>query len=555
MKKQNNQKGITLIALIITIIVMLILVGVSVTVALNGGLFNQAENARGRTLNAVREENLRDLGYVEIGNQLYASYDKYIEGTPIDKEARFQDPTTGVWYDTFNDYLAGIPSEHQGAYWDAASYEAYAESLGYTVLTMDQYNSSFWDHNNDQPMWSYSYTKIALPYGVTGDETSSERFQFNTTVTDVLIPNTMTLIDPGMFYGSSLQSVYIPESVKTIGDSAFAQCYDLSEVTFAKEFTGCTFGENAFYDTKWIEDKFNDETGQFEVTINGVIYSWAACFVEGTKVLTPSGLVNIENVKVGDRIISKNNETGKIEEKDVLKVAEHEIKYNTLKIYVSDSEIEVTKNHRMYLKDVGYTEARNLKVGDILVNVNNVELPIEKIEEVKNTGIKKVYNFIVEDNHNYFVGIDSILVHNKCFVAGSKVLTLRGLVNIEDIKVGDYVITYNEETGRNEVHKVTEVFIHEKVQDQVTVAFKDGSKVEMNMYHPLYTEEGWKSLSGYNGYETLKVGDKVKAEEGYKEITEIKVDLSKEPVDMYTINVEGADNFYVNGTLAHDNEY
>ena len=37
MQKQN--KGITLIALIITIIIMLILAGVSVTVALKGGLF------------------------------------------------------------------------------------------------------------------------------------------------------------------------------------------------------------------------------------------------------------------------------------------------------------------------------------------------------------------------------------------------------------------------------------------------------------------------------------------------------------------------------------
>ena len=45
-KKQN---GITLIALIITIIVMMILVGVTVTVAMNGGLFNTADNATAKT--------------------------------------------------------------------------------------------------------------------------------------------------------------------------------------------------------------------------------------------------------------------------------------------------------------------------------------------------------------------------------------------------------------------------------------------------------------------------------------------------------------------------
>ena len=44
-KKLKEQKGITLIALIITIVVMLILVGVTINVALNGGLFPKAEYA------------------------------------------------------------------------------------------------------------------------------------------------------------------------------------------------------------------------------------------------------------------------------------------------------------------------------------------------------------------------------------------------------------------------------------------------------------------------------------------------------------------------------
>ena len=41
----KDQKGITLVALIITIIVMLILVAVTISVALNGGLFTTAREA------------------------------------------------------------------------------------------------------------------------------------------------------------------------------------------------------------------------------------------------------------------------------------------------------------------------------------------------------------------------------------------------------------------------------------------------------------------------------------------------------------------------------
>lgn len=52
----KTQKGITLVALVITIIVMLILVGVTITLATNGGLFSKARDARNNTANAAEKE-------------------------------------------------------------------------------------------------------------------------------------------------------------------------------------------------------------------------------------------------------------------------------------------------------------------------------------------------------------------------------------------------------------------------------------------------------------------------------------------------------------------
>ena len=54
----RNNKGITLVALVITIIVMLILVAVSVSVALNGGLFDKAREASWRTVLAQIQEDV-----------------------------------------------------------------------------------------------------------------------------------------------------------------------------------------------------------------------------------------------------------------------------------------------------------------------------------------------------------------------------------------------------------------------------------------------------------------------------------------------------------------
>ncbi len=64
----KGQKGITLVALVITIIVMLILVGVSVTVALNGGLFDTAKDATTKTNDALVAENELYAGKVTVNN-------------------------------------------------------------------------------------------------------------------------------------------------------------------------------------------------------------------------------------------------------------------------------------------------------------------------------------------------------------------------------------------------------------------------------------------------------------------------------------------------------
>ena len=62
----KSQKGITLIALVITIIVMLILVGVTITMAVNGGLFGYAGNAAKGTNNAIEDESKLGSGIVNV---------------------------------------------------------------------------------------------------------------------------------------------------------------------------------------------------------------------------------------------------------------------------------------------------------------------------------------------------------------------------------------------------------------------------------------------------------------------------------------------------------
>lgn len=62
----RGQKGITLIALVITIIVMLILVAVTITMAINGGLFEKAGEASRKTNEAKTQEQEIGTGNVTV---------------------------------------------------------------------------------------------------------------------------------------------------------------------------------------------------------------------------------------------------------------------------------------------------------------------------------------------------------------------------------------------------------------------------------------------------------------------------------------------------------
>ena len=77
-KDKYEQKGITLIALVITIIVMLILVGVTISMAINGGLFGYAKKAAKDTESQKQAEQELASGEVTVNGKDYASIDDYL---------------------------------------------------------------------------------------------------------------------------------------------------------------------------------------------------------------------------------------------------------------------------------------------------------------------------------------------------------------------------------------------------------------------------------------------------------------------------------------------
>ena len=121
--------------------------------------------------------------------------------------------------------------------------------------------------------------------------------------------------------------------------------------------------------------------------------------------------------------------------------------------------------------------AGDVKIGDSLVNKENQLVPVKTIEHFDE--IVTTYNFDVEE-YDTFYAEGAYLVHNAdptytttpiefapkkpCFLAGTKVLMAdNSYKNIEDVAVGDKVLSYDKSTGSLKPGKVAETQVHENV--------------------------------------------------------------------------------------------
>ena len=142
-------------------------------------------------------------------------------------------------------------------------------------------------------------------------------------------------------------------------------------------------------------------------------------FIEGTLVLTSIGLVKIEDIRANDEVWSYNEETKEKELKKVKQVFRNKTKeWLHLKVVNEETQKEenktCTKSHRIYVKNKGWIEAINILENDIVLMYNNIQGRVINKELQILDHFETTYNFEVEDNHNYYVSDECVLVHNQC---------------------------------------------------------------------------------------------------------------------------------------------
>ena len=127
--------------------------------------------------------------------------------------------------------------------------------------------------------------------------------------------------------------------------------------------------------------------------------------------MTKQGLKAIEEIKVGDQVLSYNDNLEIFEYKDVVELYTNEAT-ELCHIYTETEEIVCTPNHSVLTID-GWKEAKELTNKDLIKTSNGyikvISIKLEQLEEKQ-----AVYNFNVLGYHTYVVGNDLLIVHNAC---------------------------------------------------------------------------------------------------------------------------------------------
>lgn len=137
----------------------------------------------------------------------------------------------------------------------------------------------------------------------------------------------------------------------------------------------------------------------------------------------------------------------------------------------------------------------------------------------------------------------------KCFAAGTLVLTSAGYKAIEEIREGDLVLAYDEETGEQDYKEVIRLYRNETTEwYNIRI---NGEDIKCTAGHPFYVKEYDKFVAASE----LKIGETLLLSDGRCGIIqEIGIEIIPEPETTYNFEVADFHTYYVgaNGVLVHN---
>ena len=129
------------------------------------------------------------------------------------------------------------------------------------------------------------------------------------------------------------------------------------------------------------------------------------CFTGDTIVNTETGIKYIKDIQIGDKVLTYNFEKEETEYKDVTNVISHGMQI--LYKIIMDNEIILTTYNQLFYCNKTKVQAKFLRPGNQLQSIE-CTIPIENIKQVYKSC--EVFDLEVQDNKNYYIGKNNILV-------------------------------------------------------------------------------------------------------------------------------------------------
>jgi hypothetical protein len=138
-----------------------------------------------------------------------------------------------------------------------------------------------------------------------------------------------------------------------------------------------------------------------------------SCFAAGTKVWTLTGRQAIEKIKVGDRVLAQDVESGELAYKPVLAVTIRR-PGPWKKLGLDAESLTATPSHPFWVAGRGWRMTKQLAAGSRVHTISG-GVPVKTIESLEAEEVpgSLAYNLIVADYDDYFVGDGGVLVHDN----------------------------------------------------------------------------------------------------------------------------------------------
>lgn len=301
-----------------------------------------------------------------------------------------------------------------------------------------------------------------------------------------------------------------------------------------------------------------------------------SCFVRGTRVLTPTGWRPIEELAVGDDVLSYDTSTKAVVVRKVAQLLRATAS-RVARLQAGELAIAgVTLSHPVWDEAAQrWATVGELSLGAALVGLlpgaTPQTLALRDLTLLPTGAPVEVFNLEVDgEEHNYFA--EGILVHNKsvggsppeggggsepfggnCFVRGTRVLTPNGWCAIEKLAVGDEVLSYDTLTKASVTRKVAELLTRQ-VPHVARLRAGELGIAGVSLEHPVWDEaaQRWTPVA------QLSLGSRVVAllPGGAPRtigLTQLENLPSRSPVEVFNLEVDGEEhNYFAEGILVHN---